>query len=191
MKKINIAWLPYLGAIVQAGLFALAGSRCFGPWGWLIGCGVGAVVNLSLAVASSRISEIAQKRQPLARLALFGMFLLSPTTITLSLYVPSSVFTSIAWAASPDLAIVLAGAIAGKGLVDHGNIPGKPNKVAGKAKKLARKTEPIARKHVADNELLAYLQANPGASQQKVADHFGVTRQAIGPRVKKLYEVKQ
>ena len=117
MKKINLAWLPYIGAVVQAGLFAMAGSKCFGAWGWLIGCGVGAVVNLSLAIASSRISEIAQKRQPLARLALFGMFLLSPTTITLSLYVPSSVFTSIAWAASPDLAIVLAGAIAGKSLV--------------------------------------------------------------------------
>jgi hypothetical protein len=48
-----------------------------------------------------------------------------------------------------------------------------------------------ARKPVSDTELLAFLQANPGASQQQVADNFHVSRQAIGQRVKKLYEVKQ
>lgn len=48
----------------------------------------------------------------------------------------------------------------------------------------------VARKPVKDDELLAYLASNPGASQQQVADHFHVTRQAIGPRIKKLYEVK-
>lgn len=130
LKKFDIKNLPYMGATVQAGLFALAGYHYFqlGPWGAVVGFGVGAVVNISLAVASSRISDIAQKRLPLARISLFGMFLLSPVTITLSLFAPSSVFTSIAWAASPDLAIVLAGAIAGKSLVSHGeeNKPPKP-----------------------------------------------------------------
>jgi hypothetical protein len=48
-----------------------------------------------------------------------------------------------------------------------------------------------ARKPVSDTDLLAFLQANPGASQQQVADNFHVSRQAIGQRVKKLYEVKQ
>ena len=47
------------------------------------------------------------------------------------------------------------------------------------------------RKPVSDTDLLAYLQATPGASQQQVADHFGVSRQAIGQRIRKLYEVKQ
>lgn len=49
----------------------------------------------------------------------------------------------------------------------------------------------VARKSVKDADLLAYLARNPGASQQQVADHFHVTRQAMGPRIKKLYEVKQ
>lgn len=117
MKKFDPRWLPYFGAIVQAGLFAIAGDRYFGPFGWLIGLGVGAVVNASLAVASSKVSDVAQKRKVLAHVALVGMFLLSPLTITLSLFMPASVLTAIAWAMSPDLAIVLAGAIAGKSLV--------------------------------------------------------------------------
>lgn len=62
------------------------------------------------------------------------------------------------------------------------------------AETLAQATQPlpqVARKYVSDTDLLAFLQATPGASQQQVADHFGVSRQAIGQRVKKLYEVKQ
>jgi hypothetical protein len=187
MKKFDPKWLPYFGAIVQAGLFSIAGTRYFSSYGWLIGLGVGAVVNASLAVASSRIGDIAQKRKPLAYLALVGMFVLSPITITLSLFMPRSVFTAIAWAMSPDLAIVLAGAIAGKSLTENHDVAKKLQKPAGK-----KKQEPVkvARKHVKDGELLAYLQANPGASQQAVADHFGITRQAVGPRVKKLYAIK-
>lgn len=119
MKKFNPATLPYLGALVQAVLFAIAGFWYFdlGLWGAVAGFGVGAVVNLSLAVASSRISEIAQKRQPLARLMLWVMMLLSPATIALSFFAPKSVAAAIAWAADVDIAIVLTGAIAGKSLV--------------------------------------------------------------------------
>lgn len=187
MKKFDPKWLPYYGAIVQAGLFSIAGSRYFEAFGWLVGLGVGAVVNASLAVASSRVSDVAQKRKALAYLALVGMFLLSPITITLSLFMPASIFTAIAWAMSPDLAIVLAGAIAGKSLIRSDDGEKKLPQVAGKKKK-----EPVilARKRVKDYELLAYLQANPGASQQTVAEHFGITRQAVGPRIKKLYAVK-
>jgi hypothetical protein len=187
MKKFDPKWLPYFGALVQAGLFSIAGSRYFESFGWLIGLGVGAVVNASLAVASSRVSDVAQKRKLLAYLALVGMFLLSPITITLSLFMPASVFTAIAWAMSPDLAIVLAGAIAGKSLVASEQVDKKLPKPAGK-----KKQEPkiLARKHVKDAELLAYLQANPGASQQSVGQYFGITRQAVGPRIKKLYAMK-
>jgi hypothetical protein len=91
----------------------------------------------------------------------------------------------------PDLAVALSGFIAGKGLVEQSNKPNKPKKVASNKGKVAGKKLKVARKHIKDEELLAYLQANIGASQQTVADHFGVTRQAIGPRIKKLYEVKQ
>jgi hypothetical protein len=48
---------------------------------------------------------------------------------------------------------------------------------------------PIARKSVKDDELLAYFQANPGISDTQAAKDFGITRQAIGQRRKKLYSV--
>lgn len=109
--------LPYFGAIVQAVLFALAGNEFFPTLGWLVGAGVGSVVNYSIALASSRISDIAEKRKAMARLALIGMFLLSPTTITLSFFAPHTIYASIAWSICVDLSIILAGSIAGKSLI--------------------------------------------------------------------------
>src|SRR5262245_23955418 len=113
MKKFDMKWLPYAAALVQAVLFSFAGIRYFGSWGWLAGFGVGAVVSLSIATASSRISDIAQKRKFLAWLSLGAMICLSPATIALSFFAPSSVFAAIAWAVDVDIAVVLAGSIAG------------------------------------------------------------------------------
>jgi len=118
MKKLNQAWLPYMAAVAQAIMFSYVGIQYFGTWGWVIGPGVGLVVNASLAIASSRISDIAQKRKGLARLMYSALLFLSPTTIALSIFAPKSIFTAIAWAASPDLAIALAGAIAGGSLIE-------------------------------------------------------------------------
>jgi len=127
MKKILVRKnLPYFGALVQAGLFSYAGMRFFGSFGWLVGFGVGMIVNYSLALAASNISDIAAKRKPLAYAALITMFSLSPTTITLSMFFPSTIWAAIAWAMCVDLAIVLAGAIAGKSLVSQS----EPLKVA-------------------------------------------------------------
>jgi hypothetical protein len=61
----------------------------------------------------------------------------------------------------------------------------------GKTRKKPKVAPQVARKPMTDDNLFAYLASNPGASQKQVADNFGVTRQAVGPRVKKLYEVKQ
>jgi hypothetical protein len=194
MKKIlDPKNLPYFGALVQAVLFSSVGNKFFPAYGWLVGLGVGAVVNYSIALASSRYSEIAEKRKPLARLALLGMFLLSPITITCTLFIPKSIVTAIAWAMCVDGSIILAGAIAGKSLM----VTERKTKVARKAKKvsatLPKETEPLhklARKRIADNDLLAYLAEKPGQSQELTAAHFGVTRQAIGSRLKSLYAVK-
>ncbi|HAR45341.1 MAG TPA: hypothetical protein DCS05_03975 [Nitrospiraceae bacterium] len=117
MKKLNQAWLPYLAAAAQAIMFCYVGVQYFGAWGWAIGPAVGVVVNASLAIASSRISDVAQKRKGLARLMYTALLFLSPATIALSIYAPKSILTAIAWAASPDLAIALAGAIAGGSLI--------------------------------------------------------------------------
>jgi hypothetical protein len=57
--------------------------------------------------------------------------------------------------------------------------------------KRAKVAPQVARKAITDDALLAYLASNPGESHQQVADHFGVSRQAVGQRVKKLYEVKK
>jgi len=119
MKKFNPRWLPYIGAIVQAGLFALAGYRYFGfgIWGAVAGLGVGALVNLSMAVASSRVSDVAKSRKPLAYLSLICLFCLSPVIVCSSL--GWSVAT-LSWSLAADLSILLTGAIAGKSLVSHG-----------------------------------------------------------------------
>lgn len=133
MKKFDIERLPYAAALVNAMLFGMAGYHYFalGFWGALIGVGVGSVISFSIAVASSRIGDISQKRIWLARIALIGMMSLSPLTITLSLFAPKSLFTAIAWAMDTDVAIVLAGSIAGKSLF---NKPDKPK--AAKASKV-------------------------------------------------------
>lgn len=131
--------LPYAGALVQAVLFAIAGNLFFPTFGWLAGLGVGAVVNYSIALASSRISDIAEKRKPLARIALIGMFALSPATITLSMFAPESIAAAISWSICVDLSIILAGAIAGKSMIPeskpHANGQGRG---AGRSAKLAK-----------------------------------------------------
>lgn len=195
MKRIDQKDLPYAGAIVQAVLFAIAGNEFFPVpvFGAIVGLGVGAVVNYSLALASSRIADIAEKRKPLARLALVTMFLLSPTTITLSLFYPSTIYAAIAWSICVDLSIILAGTIVGKSLIPQSEVA----KVARKKKQVAATTpQPetplpkVTRKKITDDELLAYLAENKGQSQEMTAAYLGVTRQAVGARIKKLYAIK-
>jgi hypothetical protein len=47
------------------------------------------------------------------------------------------------------------------------------------------------RKRITNNELLAYLAEHKGETNEQVAQYFGVTRQAIGQRVKTIYAVKE
>jgi hypothetical protein len=61
--------------------------------------------------------------------------------------------------------------------------------------KPARNPRKVAEKRlqqpVTSDALLSFFAGNPGATNTDAAQHFGVSRQAIGKRVKKLYEVKQ
>jgi MFS family permease len=114
MKILSPKHLPYFGAIVQAILFSIAGAEYFPAFGWLVGLGVGAVVNYSVALASSRINDIAKNRKPLAFLALALLFALSPVVICSTLGWSMATFS---WSVACDLSIVLAGAIAGKSLL--------------------------------------------------------------------------
>lgn len=119
--------LVLLAAIVQAAAFALAGSVYFGPFGWLLGGGAGVVVNLSMALASSRISEIAKARRPLAWAAFLLLFALSPFAVAPAEYLLLSsraallpqlaILVAIVWSLLPDAAIIAAGGVAGRALV--------------------------------------------------------------------------
>jgi hypothetical protein len=189
MKKLDPKYLPYLASITTAVMLMRAGVEYFGQWGWIIGPLAGIVASLSLAVAGSRITMIAAKRKVLAYLSLAFMLILSPAVIYLS--EPNPTWATIAWAAFPDAAILLASVVTGQSLIAQetsSQAPATGTQVASKPRKTKGK---VARKAISDNDLLSYLQANAGASQQQVADHFNVTRQAIGQRVKRLYETNQ
>lgn len=201
--KLNRKHIPYLAASIQTAQYSLAGYFLIGHLGWFFVGIMGGLVSLAMAYGASQFNDVPEKRRVSSFVALIAIMSLSPVlvgtatwlhlTIIPSLYWRGAV--SFAWGVLPDMAVVLSGFAAGKGLFDAGKRPKKKkkaiSKVASKGGKKPSQLPQVARKHITDNELLAYLQATPGASQQKVADHFGVTRQAIGPRVKKLYEVKQ
>jgi hypothetical protein len=61
----------------------------------------------------------------------------------------------------------------------------------GKKPKVAKSSTQVKRKRITDTELLAYLAEHKGETKEATAAHFGVTHQAIGQRVKKLYDVKR
>lgn len=127
--------LPYFAAIVQAGLFSYAGMKFFGSFGWVVGFGVGMIVNYSLALAASHISDIAAKRKPLAYVALVAMFSLSPVTICSTLGWSIGTF---AWAMCVDLSIVLSGAIVGKSLIaQESRTPPKSDRTPAKSARSA------------------------------------------------------
>lgn len=187
MKKLNTASLPYIGAFAQALLFTFAGVKAFDTWGWLIGPGVGITASLSVAVASSGIGSITAKgRKQLATVGLILMGVFSASTIALSIAAPQSVWCAVSWGCAVDVSIVLAGAISGKGLVATED---KPKKVSETVAKPKRNPEKVARQPISNDTLLAYFAGNPGATDTQVAQHFGVTRQAIGKRREKLYKV--
>lgn len=183
MRKFDPKIIPYLAATTTALMLMRAAVEHFGIWGWVIGPLAGLVTSFALATAGSNISDIAGKRKPLAYTALFGMVMVTPIVIGLSDPTPDA--ATWAWAIFPDAAILLASAVTGKSLLakDTPQVAPQVTQVAGKKKKVAPQG---GRKSVKEADLIAYLLANKTASQQQVADHFGVTRSAIGQRINKL-----
>lgn len=149
MKKVfELKHLPYVAALFQAVQFAHAGSIYFGPFGWVIGGVGGILANMAVASAASRISDISDKRKPLAYLLGSILLLLSPAAIAPAAYISASAVTlpwarvmvAIVWALIPDLSIALTGAIVGKSLISSG-APQKPAQQSNsKAKKTAKQT---------------------------------------------------
>ena len=180
MKKYNASTLPYLAAVAQAIQFSHAGFILLSWWGLLIGGIIGAVVSLAVATAASRVSDIAQKRRRLAWAGLVALLVLSPLALAAPVYISFGDISpdwlrwvsACAWAAAPDLAIVLSGAIAGKSLV---SVP-----VAQPTGQVAQPTRKHKSHRVDRNRMIAQLRADPGVTNAKLAQLFGVSHQAIG-----------
>ena len=186
--------LVLLAALMQSGAFALAGSIYFGWFGWVLGAMAGIVVNLSLALAASRVADIAGKRKPMAYTSLVALMLLSPIAVApaeyalltthVSLANELCVVLSLVWSTLPDWAILAAGGVVGKALVTvepvASAIAGKP---APQPKKVARKLQATK---IDKAQLLSYLQGQPGASDSAIARNYGVSRQAIAAWRKRL-----
>jgi hypothetical protein len=131
-----------MGALVQSGLFGIAGYHYFdlGPWGAVAGAGVGLVVNFSIATASSKISDIAKNRKTLAYLSFAILCIISPVVINTSL---GWSWATAAWSVAVDLSIVLTGAIIGKGLVQSEQTTTQSVARPKKSKKTADPSEQI------------------------------------------------
>lgn len=141
-KYLDPKYLPYFGALVQGILFSIAGNIQFGKGGWVLGLGVGIVVNLAIAIASSRISEIAKNRKVMAYIALVLLSCFSPVVICSTLGWNMATFS---WAVVSDLAVILAGAIAGKSLFSAAAPAPKPAaKVSDKKKGGKRKSADLS-----------------------------------------------
>lgn len=197
--KLTKKHIPYVAAAIQTAQYSLAGYFLIGVLGWFFVGIMGGLVSLAMAYGASQFNDVPERRRGSSLVALVAIMSLSPVLVGTATWlhltiIPNEIWrgvVSFAWGVLPDMAVVLSGFAAGKGLFEQGKKPKKPAKVASKGKKLAGKKKQVARKPMTDGNLLAFLQSNPGASQKQVADNFGVTRQAVGPRVKKLYEVKQ
>ena len=135
MKKITIAMkkitvekvILFLAASFAAYNFGLAGGYIEKTKFSIGGLVAGVVVNVSLAIAASRYGSLkGDKRTRQATLAFVTMMVFSPVLVSPVVYyslpgtflsVPLRWAWAITWPMLADLAIVLAGAVSGKGLI--------------------------------------------------------------------------
>lgn len=121
----------FLAACFAAYNFGLAGGFIEGTHFSIGGLVAGLVVNVTIAVASSSLGGVKGKTRMKQALAAFAaMLLLSPMLVAPAIFysLPETflgggilrALWSIGWALAADLAIVLAGAVSGKGLIALG-----------------------------------------------------------------------
>lgn len=128
MKKITVEKIIlFLAASFAAYNFGLAGGYIEGTKFSIGGLVAGVVVNVSLAIAASRYGSLkGDKRTKQATLAFMLMMVFSPVLVSPVVFyslpgtflsVPLRWVWAITWPMLADLAIVLAGAVSGKGLI--------------------------------------------------------------------------
>jgi len=129
MKKITVEKvILFLAASFAAYNFGLAGGYIEGTHFSVGGLIAGLVVNITIAIASSKYGSLkGSKRTKQAQIAFIAMLFLSPVLVSPVIFysLPETFLSvwwlralwSIAWPLVADLAIVLAGAVSGKGLI--------------------------------------------------------------------------
>jgi MFS family permease len=163
-KILDVKNIPVVAAFFQAGLFSIAGDQKFGifPFGFIVGFGMGIVVNWSMAISSSRISDIAKNRKALAYLSLALLFCLSPAVICSTLgWTVSNFF----WSVALDLSILLVGSTTGKSLLpQEARTPAKsartPTKSVRSAAKYPRKCAHCAEMLSSPNAVGGHMKKN-------------------------------
>lgn len=139
-KKFDIGKLLMNGAAAyQAYQFGRA-LAVLDSAGWIIqgvsvgGLILGAIVNIMVALAATRLPTVAKARKTWAVVAFIGLMALSPALVmpALHLAIRPDVgeswrwFLSFGYALAPDAAIALGGFIAGQSLVQLGSAGEKP-----------------------------------------------------------------
>ena len=196
MKKIPLGKILLIAAaLFQATQYTRLGRLIdsnSSQWFWLL---AGATVNLSLAYAANRLPRLRSKSaQAYTRAAFWCMVIITPALLApVNLVTLSPVITGFTrWmvallaASVVDIAIVFVAFADGSLLPVEQPIAPIPPKI-----KEARVSRPKTRKHVTDAQLLTYLHENPGANNSQIARSFGVTRQAISERRKRLTVIEQ
>lgn len=150
----------FLAASFAAYNFSLAGGYIEHTTFSIGGLIAGIVVNITLAIAASRFGALkGEKRTRQALVAFVGMLFLSPVLVSPVIFykLPETFLSiwwlraiwAIAWPLVADLAIVLAGAVSGKGLIALSEpTPSQSDESATKSTKKARtakKSEPAKR----------------------------------------------
>jgi hypothetical protein len=191
-NALRLAW-AYATADAGGKLNSLPGT---------FGLVLGAMVSVGTAFISGKLpTRMTKSRKALTWVMFIALLIMEPAIlapITMmdmpeALKFTLGVVGSWTWAVLLALvpSLVLAGvAIANGGLVEATTHP-TTETASGNTEKPKSKSVKIERKHVTDEALLAYLAANVGATHKKVADNFGITRQAVGARIKKLYAIEQ
>lgn len=116
-----------LAASFAAYNFGLAGGYIEGTHFSLGGLLAGLVVNLSLVIGASKYGSInGKKRTRQATISLIALLFIAPAIVSPVIYyklpdtfltIPLRIAWSIGWPLAADVAIVVAGAVAGKGLI--------------------------------------------------------------------------
>ena len=198
-KKINFAYvligcLAFGSAALWVNVFSLFHE---GILSYVFGIPVGAGIVGTLARSANILPRVQSKRARDAGWILLGaMVIVEPVVLAFANYpviMGYKIDTLGGWIIAGGASVVVTITLALGSVVDRSLVSvAKPEKPQGETVDKPRATKKkVARKPISDDNLLRYFAENVGATDTQVAQHFGVTRQAIGKRREKLYSISK